>query len=48
MAMFCALHNIEAKEKEEVTTLKGPGKALKVVYIDKPRSQVHLEHVGGE
>ena len=29
MAMFCALHNVEAEEKGEVTTVEGPGKALK-------------------
>ena len=35
MAMFCALHDIEAKEKEEATTVEGPGKALKIVNLDE-------------
>ena len=46
MAMFCALHDVEAEEKGEVTTAKGPGKALKAVNLDEPRAQVHLERVG--
>ena len=46
MAMFCALHDVEAEEKEEVTMAKGPGKALKAVNLDEPRAQVHLGHVG--
>jgi len=48
MAMFCALHDVEAEEKVEVTTVEGPGKALKVVNLNEPRAQVHLGHVGGE
>ena len=48
MAMFCALHDIEAKEKGEVMAVKGHGKALKAVYLDELRAQVHLGHVGGE
>ena len=48
MAMFCALHDVEAEEKEEATTVEGPGKALKAVNLDKPRAQVHLEHVGAD
>ena len=47
MATFCALHNVEAKEKGEVMTVKGPGKALKAVHHDEPRAQVHLGCVGG-
>ena len=43
MAMFCALHDVEAEEKEEVTTVEGPGKALKTVNLDEPCAQVHLE-----
>ena len=46
MAMFCALHDVEAEEKEEVTTVEGPGKALKTVNLDEPRAQVHLGCVG--
>ena len=46
MATFCALHGIKAKEKEEVTTVEGPGKALKVVNLDEPCAQVHLGCVG--
>ena len=48
MATFCAMHDVEAEEKEEVTTVEGPGKALKAVNLDEPRGQVHLEHVGGD
>ena len=48
MAMFCALHNVEAKEKGEVMVVKGSGKALKAGYLDEPRVQVHLRRVGGE
>ena len=48
MTTFCALHDIEAEEKEEVMAVEGPGKVLKAVNLDKSRAQVHLEHVGGE
>ena len=48
MVMFCALHDVEAEEKVEVTTVEGPGKALKAVNLDEPRAQVHLRRVGGE
>ncbi|XP_066334463.1 uncharacterized protein [Miscanthus floridulus] len=48
MATFCALHDIEAKEKEEVMEVEGPGKALKAVNLDEPRAQVHLRPVAGE
>ncbi|XP_066323835.1 uncharacterized protein [Miscanthus floridulus] len=48
MEMFCALYDIEAKEKGEVMAVEGPGKVLKVVNLDEPRAQVHLRHVGGE
>ena len=48
MTMFCALHDIEAEEKEEVMAAKRPRKALKDVYLDEPRSQVHLGCVGVE
>jgi len=47
MAMFCALHDVEAKEKGEVTAVEGHDKALKAVHLDEPRTQVHLERVGG-
>ena len=46
MVTFCALHDIEAEEREEATTVEGPGKALKIVNLDEPRAQVHLGHVG--
>ena len=46
MTTFCALHDIEAKEMEEVTTVEGPGKALKTVNLDELHAQVHLGHVG--
>ena len=29
MAMFCALHDIKAEEKEDTTMVEGPGRALK-------------------
>ena len=48
MATFCALHDVEAKEREEVTTVEGPGKALKTVSLDEPRAQVHLGRVGSD
>ncbi|XP_066341374.1 uncharacterized protein [Miscanthus floridulus] len=48
MAMFYALHNVEAKEKGEVMAVEGHGKALKVVNLDEPCAQVHLERVGGK
>ncbi|XP_066384994.1 uncharacterized protein [Miscanthus floridulus] len=38
----------KAKEKEGVMEVKGPGKALKAVYLDKPCTQVHLGRVGGD
>ena len=37
MATFCALHDIEAKEKEVVMAVEGSGKALKAVHLDEPR-----------
>ena len=46
MVTFCALHDIEAEEKEEEMMVEGPGKALKVVNLDEPRAQVHLGRVG--
>ena len=48
MATFCALHDVEAKEKGEVMAVEWHGKALKVVNLDERRAQVYLEHVGGE
>ena len=46
MTTFYTLHDIETKEKGEVMTVEGPGKALKAVNLDEPRAQVHLECVG--
>ena len=48
MATFCALRDVEAKEKGEGMAVEGPGKALKAVNLDEPRTQVHLEYVGSE
>ncbi|XP_066391859.1 uncharacterized protein [Miscanthus floridulus] len=48
MATFCALHDIEAKEKAEGMAMEGPKKALRAVNLDKPRAQVHLGRVGGK
>ena len=48
MVTFCALHDIEAKEKGEVMAVEGLEKALKDVNLDEPRAQVHLVHVGDE
>ena len=48
MAMLCALHDVEAKEKGEVMAVEGHSKALKAVNLDEPCVQVHLGRVGGE
>ena len=48
MAMFCALHDIEAEEREEAMMVEGPRKALKTVNLDEPCTQVHLECVGAD
>ena len=48
MAMFCALHDVEAEERDEATTMEGPGKALKTVNLDEPRAQVYLGRVGAD
>ena len=48
MATFCALHDVEAEEKEEATTVEGPRKALKAVNLDEPRVQVHLRRMGAD
>ena len=48
MATFCALHDVEAEEKVEATTVEGPGKALKTVNLDEPCAQVHLRRVGAD
>ena len=48
MSTFCALHDVEAKEKGEVMVVEGHNKALKAVNLDEPRAQVHLGHMGGE
>ena len=47
MAMFCALHDVEA-EKRGVTMVEGPRKALKAVNLDEPCAQVHLRHEGAD
>ena len=36
MVTFCALHNVEAKEKEDATTVEVPRKVLKAVNLDEP------------
>ena len=48
MATFCALHDVEAEEREETTTVEGPRKALKAVNLDEPHAQVHLGRVGAD
>ncbi|XP_066324493.1 uncharacterized protein [Miscanthus floridulus] len=48
MATFCALHDVEAKEKGERMAVEEPRKALKVVHLDEPCAQVHLGRVGGK
>ena len=48
MTTFCALHDVEAEEKEEVTTVEGPRKAPKAINLDEPRAQVHLGRVGAD
>ena len=48
MVTFCAIHDVEVKEKGEVMAVEGHGKALKVVNLDEPHAQVHLGRVGGE
>ena len=48
MATFYALHDIEAKEKGEVMSVEGPGKALKAVNLNEPHAQVHIGHVADE
>ena len=48
MATFFTLHDIDAEEKEEATTVEGPRKALKAINLDEPRAQVHLGRVGAD
>ena len=48
MTMFCALHDVEAKEKGEMMAVEGHCKALKAVNLDEQRVQVHLGCVGDE
>ncbi|XP_066315148.1 uncharacterized protein [Miscanthus floridulus] len=48
LAMFCALHDVEAEERKEATTVEGPGKALKTINLNKPHVQIHLRHVGAD
>ena len=48
MATFCALHDVEVKEKGEVMAVEGHGKALKAINLDESRAQVHLRRVGDE
>ena len=38
MATFCALHDVDAKERVEVLAAEGSGKALKAVNLDEPRT----------
>ncbi|XP_066316757.1 uncharacterized protein [Miscanthus floridulus] len=47
MATFCALHDVEAELKGEVTAVEGNGKALKAVHLNELRAQIHLGRVGG-
>ena len=48
LATFCALHDVEAEEKEEVMVVEGPGKVLKAVNLDEPHAKVHLGRVCDE
>ena len=48
MATFCALHDVEAKEKGKVMAVEGSRKALKAINLDESRAQVYLRRVGGE
>ena len=48
MATFCALHDVEAKEKGVVMAVEGHGKALKAINLDELSAQVHLGRLGGE
>ena len=48
MTMFCALHDVEAKEKGVVMAVEGHGKALKAINLDELSAQVHLGRVGDE
>jgi hypothetical protein len=42
MATFCALHDVEAKEKGEVMAVEEHGKALKSVNLDELRASNHM------
>ena len=46
MAVFYALHDVEAKEKGEGMAVEWPRKTLKAINLDEPRAQVHLGRVG--
>ena len=48
MAMFYALHDVEAEEKLEEVVVVEHGKASQSIDLDDPRAQVHLGRVGGE
>ena len=48
MATFCALHDVEAEEREEAMMVEGPKEALKTVNLDEPCAQVHLGRVGAD
>ena len=48
MVTFFALHDVETEEREEATTVEGPGRALKTVDLDEPRAQVHLGREGAD
>ena len=48
MTTFCALQDVEAEEKKEVTMVEGPRKALNTVNLDEPRAQVHIGRVGAD
>ena len=48
MATFCALHDVEAMERDEATTVEASSKTLKTINLDEPRAQVHLGRVGAD
>ncbi|XP_066333615.1 uncharacterized protein [Miscanthus floridulus] len=48
MAMFCALHDVEAEEKVEDMAAMEQGTASQAIDLDELRAQVHLGRVGSE
>ena len=42
MAMFCALHDVDAKGKVEEVATTEQGTASRAIDLDEPHAQVHL------